>query len=526
MNHPISHILIPGRHHVLTQFQYDYLKEALEGRKKDLDGKAVPWAPEVSLIWAITSANHANTRRNPLPGGKRELAIEHFGLAESYAFAINDLGPTPRFADYVIKDIEVQSRGQFRLTPQNTVVAVSTPAVIELYEKLGFRILPLELAKRGDEKYGAPRAWDVVLAIAAAGDNWQHDPLYEKEAHPSSKYVLEKYRLGGLIQEVYNDPILGDEGDITETRDYAVYRQAFEDGAERKYSLVREHIKAGRIVDVGCATGAIIKLMSDDDDLSEADLYGVEVARPLYEICQQRRAAGEFGNENVFFYQRNIMTGKLFPDNTVMTTTTFALTHEIESYMGREALEHFIRQVYEQTALGGVFINADVVGPEHGDTTVALELSRTDGQVHQAITRRHATPEELAEQSTYGRFQQFAHDFRAEEDNRIDWRVVDEAAGRVELSLNDACEFLSKKDYLDSWYSEMHERFCYWSVTEWKAALRAAGFKVKRSSHSYRNDWIVEHRWEGKAKLLKKVGHAYEPMDWPVTNMVVVGEKY
>ena len=41
----------------------------------------------------------------------------------------------------------------------------------------------------------------------------------------------------------------------------------------------------------------------------------------------------------------------------------------------------------------------------------------------------------------------------------------------VEVSLRDACEFLSKKDYLDNWQSEMHETFCYWSFRDWRSAV-------------------------------------------------------
>jgi ubiquinone/menaquinone biosynthesis C-methylase UbiE len=139
--------------------------------------------------------------------------------------------------------------------------------------------------------------------------------------------MLEKYHLGELVIEVFNDPLLGDEGDITETRDYQTYRQAFEDGAERKYRLIAPHIKGGRIVDIGCATGSIIRMMSKDKSLVESDIYGIEASRKLYDICEQNRQDGYFSNENVFFYQRNIMTGTIFPDNSIDTTTTLSLTH-------------------------------------------------------------------------------------------------------------------------------------------------------------------------------------------------------
>ncbi len=528
----ITNILIPGRHHVLTNFQHDYLSQLIADPTsvRDTGGKAVNLGSELKFIWAVTSANHAGTRRNPLPGHRREAAIEKFALgAPSYVFPIDNVGESPRFADHTIKEIEVLSRGQFRLTPKNTVVAVSTPAVIDLYEKLGFVILPMELSSRETGASSAPRAWDIVLAIAAAGAEWRADKTYLELVHPASKDILERYRLGDLIVDVHNDPLLSDEGDITEHRDYATYRQAFDEGAERKYGPMSGYIKPGRIVDVGSATGSIIKLMSDDPALADADLYGIEVARPLYEICRQRKANEEFGNENTFFYQRNIMTGKLFPDNTVNTTTTFALTHEIDSYIGRDGLNKFITQVYDQTAPGGVWINSDVVGPEGGEKIVWLWLATTDGQNEtdeQKSANSPASGGYLANLPTAARFKRFTQDFRADEGDGFTAEIaLREGKTYALLRLADAVEFMVTKDYTQSWYSEMHERFCYWSIDDWRQAVTAAGFTVHPDSAATRNDWIVHNRWAGHVALLRETGGKLEPMEFPVTNMLLIAEK-
>jgi hypothetical protein len=118
-------LLFPGRHHLLTNFQLQYLTRVISGDPATLlDIAGRPLGAEArftAILWAITSANHANTRRNPLPGHRREVAIEE--LAEqlevpSYVFLIDDLGATPRFAEYLIKKIAVDSQGRFSLTPQ------------------------------------------------------------------------------------------------------------------------------------------------------------------------------------------------------------------------------------------------------------------------------------------------------------------------------------------------------------------------------------------------------------------------
>lgn len=530
-----SNILIPGRHHVVTNFQHQYLHNLLtSSTPKALDDKPVSFSQRPKFVWAVTSANHSNTRRNPIAGNRREVAIEHFGTdlpAESFVYLINDLGATPRFADYLIKDIEVQSRGLINITPENTLVACSTPAVIEMYEELGYRILPLELTDRKTGTWGYTRAWQVVEAIAEAGPSWRRDSTYLNEAHEASKHLFEKYGLGDDIVEIHSDPILGDEGDITDTRDYSTYVRAFDFGADRKYRYIQGLVRPGRIVDIGCATGAIIKEMGNDDELRESDLYGIEVTRKMYEICQQRKAAGEFNNENVFFYQRNILSGKVFPDNSINTTTAFSLTHEIESYVGREALKRMISQVYRQTAVGGVFINVDVVGPAHGDQLVLMKLNQSDGVADDAgksfsHDEQAAYTNYLNTLSTYGRFLRFARDFRAEEKEPMKYQETQvDGEGYIELKLSDAAEFLSKKDYTDNWFSEMHERFCFWSFQDWKNALEEVGFTISPESHQFTNPWLIENRYKGKVDLFKEVGGRLESVEYPPSSMILIGEK-
>jgi hypothetical protein len=100
------------------------------------------------------------------------------------------------------------------------------------------------------------------------------------------------------------------------------------------------------------------------------------------------------------------------------------------------------------------------------------------------------------------------------------------------MALGAAMEFLLKKDYADNWASELNEEFCFWNFAQWKQALVDAGFRVledpnnpSRGSRAYTNPWIVQHRWEGKVTLYRTVNDELAPMAFPVTNMVLVGEK-
>jgi hypothetical protein len=127
---------------------------------------------------------------------------------------------------------------------------------------------------------------------------------------------------------------------------------------------------------------------------------------------------------------------------------------------------------------------------------------------------------------TFGRFLRFAADFRRQEGHRVCYRLeAVEGETYAVLSLRDACEFLSKKDYLDNWRSEMHETFCFWSYADWCAAVERAGLAVRPGSHAFTNPWVVQNRYEGKARLLRRGPGGLAAMPWPVTNMLLIAEK-
>ncbi|TDB98600.1 class I SAM-dependent methyltransferase, partial [Micromonospora fluostatini] len=367
------YLLFPGRHHLLTRFQAEYLRRltAATDAATDADGAGDGPADGVTVVWAVTSANHENTRRNPVPYHRREAAIERFSLLaglRSVVVPVFDTAPTDRFAEVTLKTVAAATG--LELTPARTVVACSTPEVAAMYTRLGFPIAGVE----ADVEPPPARPWDVLLRLAA------DDPTWRDLAHPATVDVYARYRLDDLVRSVVNDPLVGDEGGLTATRDYRTYAEAFADAAQRKWDAVREHVRPGRIVDVGCGAGAVLERADREPALRESDLIGVEVARHLYEECVHKKAQGFFTNPNVFFYRRNVLGGAVFAPRSVDTTLTFALTHEIWSYGDRLAsLRRFVQAIYDHTVPGGVWINSDVCGPDGRDRTVRLRLSDTDG---------------------------------------------------------------------------------------------------------------------------------------------------
>lgn len=517
----IKYILIPGRHHLVTNFQISYLREQLGA----ID-------PDAQVVWAITSANHSGTRRNPVSGSRRQsmidLVVAHEELP-SLVFQITNMTQKQDFEHYLIEDIRVQTDGEIDLSPDNCLIACSTPEIISSYRNLGFDVVTVEL----DEATGrqmTDRPWDVVERLCRLDDKWKDDEYIRLNMHEVCIGYYDKYNLTDRIQDIFSDSLFDTaDGDITATRDYVVYRAAFEDGAKRKVPDFIESVRPGKIIDIGCATGETIKILCKQPELFESDFYGIEAARPLYDMCEQRKANGEFGNSSVYFYQRNIMTTSLIKNNSANTIITMALTHEIESYLGRDALVDFLKRTYNMLAPGGVYINYDVAGPGKRQDIIYFKPNKLDGDNPEDLKwNLHGI--ELADflktLSTAARFKRFIRDFRSAEGGMNQpVEVIHKDELFYQLSRGDLAEFLAKKDYLASWESEMHEKFCFFDHEEWVDLLSEIGFRLMPVSRSITNNWLIENRFKRAGKVFAELGGGPCSMMDYETNTLLVAEK-
>lgn len=529
------YLLFPGRHHLLTDFQFKYLNQLILAgleQEPDVFGKPIGTKePIEGVVFAITSANHSNTRRNPVPFYLRALAVQQFAdrlHLPAFIFGIDDVGNLDNFASYTLKRIQHESDGAVDLHPYNTLVISSTP-VMHMYQSLGFRILPAELEDFSSQKMKAEQPWDVVEHIAKSVLDWQKDKWVLDKMHPASYKVWKTYGLGEKVKLLFSDKIIGEDGDLTATRDYNSYVRQMDEIASQKYEDVAAYIKPGRIGDIGCAVGSWIKLACEDPKYRESDFYGIEVSRHLFDICQQRKHNGEFANPFVFFSQKNAVTGLVFQKGSMDTIFTSSLTHEIESYGGHQDLLNFISNRYEELAPGGIWINRDVVGPENAEQEVYLLLTKEDGHnssYGQEFTDRTELSNYLNGLSTYATFLRFARDFRKKEGYTFVFEEVDiKGQGYIKTSLYNATEFMTKKDYHDNWQSEMHETFCFWSFHDWKSHMEGVGFVIHPQSKVFTNEWIAENRWKNSVQLFAQEAGELVPQKYPVTTMFLMAEK-
>lgn len=532
----MSYLLFPGRHLVNTTFQEQYLKRVLTEPVKSVPGFIAGGftitKPPSEIVFAITSANQENSRFNPIPFHIRAVGVDRFArqLQPQAAFryrvlGIPHYGHTKNFAAFTIKEIAYQSEQTILLTPQNCLVLCSTPEVIRLYQDLGFAIVSAELGM-SEPRPATPI--EIVREIGRQKQDWHAGKLAQTQLAASHVSLFEDFpEIPTRIARLYQDPLTNQEGSLTPTRNYSTYARSMNEIIRLKYLDIRKAIKSGRIVDEGCADGALLAEISRD--FPDSDLFGIDLSAEFAGRFMERQRAGEFGGAYVHFFHRNLFD-RIFEAESIDTTLCNSTLHEIWSYGdGEKSVRSYLAEKFRQLRPGGRLVIRDVVGPDDGEREVLLWCSDADGENFPAAEidqHQDRSPARLLKLSTRSRFFLFAHDFRGGNSGFSFAAEIHGNRPMFRLSLRNAAEFLSKKDYTDNWSSEMNEEFCFWNFSRWKQVLSEIGFQIvenpnraAESSRVYTNPWIVEHRQVGHVAITNPEGQA---LPWPPTNMVLV----
>lgn len=540
----MASLLFPGRHLVNTGFQHDYLLRLIGRAPVEIAelrrGTAVPSGAINRVVFAITSSNQDGSRFNPVPFHIRAIGVDRFAreLQRTVSFSyrivgIPHYGHTASFAAFTLKEIEGQTENTERLSPETTLVLCSTPEVIELYAALGFSVAPAEL---GTTPHPVTPI-DVVRAIGESNSPWQEIPFVQQQLATTTHTLFSDFpEIPERIRRIYRDPLTNQEGNLTERRNYNTYARGMNEILRLKYLDIRDAIRPGRIVDEGCADGGLLAEIAQD--FPDSDFYGIDLSAEFAARFQERKRAGEYGGVYTCFYLRNLLD-PIFEPGSVDTTICNSTLHELWSYAEQEkTVRGYLAMKFTQLRPGGRLIVRDVVGPEDGDLDVCLHVSADDGASlpRGGVSHVPRTAPILSKLSSRSRFLLFAEDFltelrrqgRRSEEAKVRFKITAEG---IQLSLRSAAEFLSKKDYVDNWSSEMNEEFCFWSFNRWRAVLGEVGFRVLDAgpqmscgSRAYTNPWIVENRYRGHVRFSALDDPARE-LGYPPTNMVLVAEK-
>ena len=354
-----------------------------------------------------------------------------------------------------------------------------------MYARLGFAVAAVEAAE-------SPGAGAAVGRAAAAG---RGRPVVAG-ARASRRRSTSSTGTGwsSRCASVVNDPVVGDEGGLTATRDYRTYAEAFADSAARKWEPVRDaraarpdrrhRLRRRGGAGAGRPGAGAARERPDRRRGGPAPVRGVRA---------QEGAGGLHATPTSTSTAATCSAARCSRPRSVDTTLTFALTHEIWSYGAAAGLAaaRSPRRSTTTPCPAGSGSTATSAAPTAATGRCVLRLDATTATTPRSRARpRRAAAEQVAAYvaglSTRARLDQFAADFR------VPVRRTSRSATHVALPLGDAMDFLTRKDYTDNWLSETQEQFCGLEFADWKALLTDVGFEVDPASRACRNDWIVE----------------------------------
>ncbi len=543
----MSVLLVPGRHLLTSQFMVTYFDAVFStpvSAQAMVPGGTQIVEPITHVVFPITSANQHGSRYNPVPlyariaGLERTIAPyrEKYGIKVSYV-PVPHIASRTDFATYILKHVATHLTEE--LVPASTIVWTSTDTLIANFNQLGFSVLPAEWDMATREYVHKPPT-HIIRDLVTAPWN-ENNPAYALVCEATRSLWNDMPEIPAHIIRLWNDPILTDSGSLTDTRNYGVYTVGMgqTDVLDVKFADIKQAIKEGRIVDEGCADGALMVRLAQR--FPDSDIIGIDITGEFVSRVEERQRAGDFGNSFVHVYQRNILE-PIFAPGSIDTVICNSTLHELWSY-GEQAtsVRKYLRDKYTELVPGGRLVIRDVVGPEDKNKIIYMKLRDDDG-VQAGAGDMHIWNEQgIRELSTKARFYRFAHDFlrelreagRRDATTQLTFEDIERDGEQyIRLPLRSATEFLSRKDYHDNWQSEMNEEFTFWDFAAWQAELKEVGFTIvhdasesRTFSHTYRNEWIVKNRYESCAALYEERNGQLVPYPFPVTTMVLVGEK-
>jgi SAM-dependent methyltransferase len=289
---------------------------------------------------------------------------------------------------------------------------------------------------------------------------------------------------------------------------YERYLAGMDASMRQKVALTAAHLLCrGRVADMGMGSGAGSHALASL--YPELAVVGVDVDPNMVALASERYVA-----PNLSFIVGDIAQ-PVFEEGSLDGVFDSSVLHHVTSF-GRYDLDAAARALEVQARAlkkHGVLVVRDFVDPGGGD--VLIDVPAGDGD-------RSDDPRRC---STAALLERFAREFRslhptpgfaceALGEAQPGWR-------RYRLAHKLAAEFALRKDYRADWEAEVKEEYTYFTQDRFEEVFAALGLRVLAST-PLRNPWIVRNRFEGKLAVYDT---AERPLEWPPTNIVVVGEK-
>jgi len=472
-------ILLVGRWHGVTIDQESALRRALF----ELDPGS-----QSKLIFVITASDKGGTKRHPLMFKERVEVVTGLALALGHPYEIHGATDTKTtdidWVKHVEEVVRSQSNTKTVLSPNDTILLSSNDDVLARFKKAGYS------SKVHASKGKTPAD---IISLVTTGKDWR------AITSPWCVEVYDRLALGDRIVELFKDVLVNDDGELSNGRDFKIYALGMDASMADKVRDIGPHIRPGRIVDKGCGTGSLLTHLSEL--FGDSQIIGMDLSSEM-----RRMSEGlHYHNHNVAIVAGNIIEQR-FPQGSLSTVIYSSVMHEIYSYNGydRDQVRLALANTRKELARGGRLIIRDGIKPDNFEAKTWMR----------------------ADDETKERFYRFAHDFKGKSTApgiAFEERVIGGVTWLC-LSLHDANEFLSKKDYLANWAIECNEEFGVFTKAQWIGELEAAGYRVVQCT-SYMNPWILKNRYQNRAWLhTDNDGAPGDEISFPDTTAVIVAE--
>ncbi len=301
--------------------------------------------------------------------------------------------------------------------------------------------------------------------------------------------------------------------ELAERPDFNVYVSGMNATVRMKWNDIEKYIIPGKIVDVGCGTGELTKIIAKK--FLDSQVIGIDISD--YFVQLSRKNTKDLGNVEI---QQCDIVFKEFEPETITTKIFSSVIHELVSYKGynKEIPKKVIRGSFRELKPGGRIIIRDGVSP--GDYEIYIWFNDKNGI--NELDHKKNIKLNFKDLSTEARFIRFCLQFKGKE---WDYRPVRINNKKLYvLDAHFAHEFMSKKEYVENWDVEALEEFGIFTIEEYKQTLENADFDIVEIK-TYKNPWIVKNWYENKLKLYRYENNKLNELDYFPTNIIIIAEK-
>lgn len=301
--------------------------------------------------------------------------------------------------------------------------------------------------------------------------------------------------------------------ELADRPDFDHYAQSMNATMRVKWNDIEQYIVPGKIIDVGCGTGELTRLIGEN--FPNSHVIGLDMSDHFVHLSRTNAK----GLNNVEILQSDVLAKKFDP-GTITTKIFSSIMHELASYNGydKEIPKQAIRQSFGELQSGGRIIIRDGISP--GVHEIYMWLNDANGM--NELDPKKNLMIDIKELSTEARFIRFCLQFKGRE-----WEHQAVKMDEMKLYKMDAHfanEFMSKKEYVENWNVEILEEFGTFTFDKYKRVLEVVGFELIEI-RMYRNPWILQNWYEDKLKLFKNERGKLTEIDYFPTNILIVGEK-